>query len=71
MEAQASRALSGVNQMQREEVAKKSHGRGNAHHGLTNKGEDSEKSHGLGVKMQHVDLVMFKHCAEEGGERGD
>ena len=51
-------------------MTKKGHGRGNAHHGLTHKGEDGKESHGLGVEMQHVDLVMFKHHIEEGGERG-
>ena len=57
--------------MQREEVAKKGHGRGNAHHGLTHEGEDGKKGYGLGIKMQHVDLIVFKHCVEEGGERRD
>ena len=46
-------------------------GRSNAHHGLANKGEDGEKGNGLGIKMQHVNLVMGKHCVEEGEERGN
>ena len=50
-------------------MAEKGHGRSNAHHGLANKGEDSKKGHRLGIKVQHVDLIMGKHCVEEGGER--
>ena len=52
-------------------MAEKGHRRSDAHHGLAHKGEDGEESHGLGVEMQHVDLVMFKHRVEEGGERGN
>ena len=55
--------------MQREEVAGKGYRRGNAYHGLAIKGEDGEMGHGLGIKMQHVDLIMRKHSVEEGGER--
>ena len=51
-------------------MTEKGHGRGNAHHGLTHEGEDGEESHRLGVEMGKVDLVMFKHRVEEGGERG-
>ena len=25
----------------------------------------------MGIKVQHVDLIMGKHCIEEGGERRD
>ena len=57
--------------MQREEMAQEGNGRSNAHRGLANKGEDGEKGNGLGIKMQHVNLVMGKHCVEEGGERGN
>ena len=52
-------------------MAEKSHRGSDAHHGLAHKGEDGKESHGLGVKMQHMDLVVFKHCVEEGGERGN
>ena len=36
-----------------------------------NKGEDGKKGNGLGIKMHHMDLIMGKHCIEEGGERGN
>ena len=54
--------------MQREEMAQESHRRSNAHHGLVDKGEDGEKGDRLGIKVQHMDLVMGKHGIEEGGE---
>ena len=54
---------------QEREVVEKGHGRSNANHGLANEGEDGKKGHGLGIKVQHVDLIMGKHCVEEGGER--
>ena len=50
-------------------MTEKGHGRSNAHHGLANEGEDGEKGHGLGIKVQHMDLIMGKHGVEEGGER--
>ena len=37
----------------------------------SHEGEDGEESHGLGVEMQHMDLVMFEHRVEEGRERGN
>ena len=49
----------------------KGHRRSDAHHGFTHKGEDGEEGHGLGVEMQHKDLVMFEYRVEEGGERGN
>ena len=70
LEVHAPRALPRIHQMQREEMTEKGHGRGNAHHGLTHKGEDGNEGHGLGVKMQQEDLIVFQHCVEEGGERG-
>ena len=54
--------------MQREEMVQEGHGRGNAHHGLADKGEDGEKGDRLGIKVQHMDLVMRKHGIEESGE---
>ena len=36
-----------------------------------NKGEDGKKGNGLGIKMHHMDLIMGKHCIEEGRERGN
>ena len=51
-------------------MAKQSRGASNAHHGLTHEGGDSKESHGLGVEMQHKDLVMFEYRVEEGEERG-
>ena len=56
--------------MQREEVAKQSHGRGNAHHGFTDEGKDNKEDDGLGIEMQRVDLVMREHRIEEIGEGG-
>ena len=47
-------------------MAEKSHTRSNAYHGLANEGKDGKKGHGLGIKVQHVDLIMGKHCVEEG-----
>ena len=52
-------------------MAQEGNRRNNAHHGLANEGKDNEKGNGLGIKMQHVDLVMGEHCVEEGGERGN
>ena len=52
-------------------MTEKGHRRKNAYHGLANKGEDGKKGHGLGIKVRHMDLIMGKHCVEEGGERGD
>ena len=52
-------------------MAEEGHGRSDAHHGLEQEGEDGKKGHRLGVKMKHVDLIVFQHCVEEGGERGD
>ena len=49
-------------------MAKEGHRRGDASHGFAHKGEDGEKSHGLRVEMQHLDLIMLKHSIEEGGE---
>ena len=40
----------------------------NSHHGLADKGEDGEKGDRLGIKVQHMDLVMGKNDIEEGGE---
>ena len=51
-------------------MVQEGHRRGNAHHVLTDKGEDGEKGNKLGIKMQHMDLVMRMHDIEEGGERG-
>ena len=45
--------------MQLEEVTEEGHRRSDAHHGFAHEGEDSKESHRLGVKMQHVDLVML------------
>ena len=51
-------------------MAEEGHGRSDAHHGFAHEGEDGEKSHRLGVEMQHVDLIMLEHRVEEGGEGG-
>ena len=52
-------------------MAQEGDGRSNSHHGFANKGEDGEKSNGLGIKVHHMDLIMGKHHIEEGGERGN
>ena len=57
--------------MKREEMAKQGHGRGNAHHGLTNEGEDGKENEGLWIQMQRMDLVMREYGVEEIRERGD
>ena len=53
-------------------MAQEGNGRGNAHHGFTDEGEDSKKSNGLGIEMHRMDLVVGKHAlkkAEKGGTR--
>ena len=49
-------------------MAKQSHGRSNADHGLTEEGEDGKKDNRAGVQMQQVDQVMRDHDIEERGE---
>ena len=53
-------------------MVQEGNGRSNAHHGFTNKGEDSKKGNRLGIKMHHMDLIMRKPAlkkAEKGGTR--
>ena len=49
-------------------MAQEGHRRSNAHHGLADNGEDGEKGDGLGIKVQHMDLIVGKHDIKEGGE---
>ena len=51
-------------------MVKQGHGRGNAHHGLADEGEDGKEDDGLGIEMQRVNLVMREHRIEEIGEGG-
>ena len=52
-------------------MVEEGHRRSIANHGFTHIGKDGKERHGLRVKMQHVDLIVFQHCVEEGGERRD
>ena len=51
-------------------MVKQGHGGGDAHHGLTDKGEDGKENDGLRIQMQRVDLVMREYGVEEIRERG-
>ena len=58
LKGHAPRGLAGVDQVKREEMTKQGHGRGNAHHGLADEGEDGKENDGLRIQVQRVDLVM-------------
>ncbi len=49
-------------------MSQEGNGRGNAHHGFADKGEDNKEDDGLGIEVQRIDLVMREHCIEEIGE---
>ena len=70
-EAYTPRALSGIAQAQRKEVAQQGNRRRDAYHRLAHKSKDGQEGNGLRPEVHHVDLIMGEHIIEESRKGGN